>query len=63
MEGLAARITQAASPFGRFNNFYFEILSNFLGGTSARPGGLLYLTLWQWSHSILRSWKSSPYEN
>ena len=30
-EGLAACNSQTASPFGCLNNFYFEILSNFLG--------------------------------
>ena len=30
-EGLAACNSQTASPFGCLNNFYFRILSNFLG--------------------------------
>ena len=30
-EGLAACNSQTASPFGCLNNFYFQILSNFLG--------------------------------
>ncbi|MFR5851717.1 MAG: hypothetical protein ACLUEM_06530, partial [Oscillospiraceae bacterium] len=31
VKGLAACNSQTASPFGCLNNFYFEILSNFLG--------------------------------
>ena len=30
-KGLAACNSQTASPFGCLNNFYFKILSNFLG--------------------------------
>ncbi|WP_418542281.1 hypothetical protein, partial [Hominenteromicrobium sp.] len=30
-KGLAACNSQTASPFGCLNNFYFRILSNFLG--------------------------------
>ncbi len=33
-KGLAACNSQTASPFGCLNNFYFKILSNFLGVTS-----------------------------
>ena len=36
-KGLAACNSQSASPLGCLNNFYFKILSNFLGGTSIRP--------------------------
>ncbi|WP_419511743.1 hypothetical protein, partial [Hominenteromicrobium sp.] len=35
-KGLAACNSQTASPFGCLNNFYFEILSNFLGSLHLR---------------------------
>ncbi|WP_418589759.1 hypothetical protein, partial [Hominenteromicrobium sp.] len=40
-KGLAACNSQTASPFGCLNNFYFEILSNFLG--SLHVGVALFL--------------------
>ena len=40
-EGLAACNSQTASPFGCLNNFYFEILSNFLGSLQAYSSGVL----------------------
>ena len=36
-EGLAACESQAASPFGCLNIFYFKILSNFLGSIHGSP--------------------------
>ena len=36
-EGLAACNSQTTSPFGCLNNFYFKILSNFLGALHAFP--------------------------
>ena len=39
-EGLAACSSQTASPFGRLNNFCFELLSNFLGSLHMVPGFL-----------------------
>ena len=39
-KGLAACNSQTASPFGCLNNFYFKILSNFLGVTSCRMSSL-----------------------
>ena len=42
-KGLAACNSQTASPFGCLNNFYFRILSNFLGSLhNIRRRGLLY---------------------
>ncbi|MBS4881022.1 MAG: hypothetical protein KH138_12150, partial [Firmicutes bacterium] len=35
-KGLAACNSQTANPFGCLNNFYFRILSNFLGSLQAR---------------------------
>ena len=36
-KGLAACNSQTASPFGCLNNFYFKILSNFLGSLHKNP--------------------------
>ena len=36
-KGLAACNSQTASPFGCLNNFYFRILSSFLGSLHLRP--------------------------
>ncbi|MBS6881285.1 MAG: hypothetical protein KH190_10290, partial [Clostridiales bacterium] len=36
--GLAACNSQTASPFGCLNNFYFRILSNFLGSLHKNRG-------------------------
>lgn len=41
-EGLAACNSQTTSPFGCLNNFYFKILSNFLG--SLHAACLLFIT-------------------
>ena len=41
-KGLAACNSQTASPFGCLNNFYFKILSNFLG--SLHAACLLFIT-------------------
>uniref|UniRef100_UPI004027FD30 hypothetical protein n=1 Tax=Gemmiger formicilis TaxID=745368 RepID=UPI004027FD30 len=38
-KGLAACNSQTASPFGCLNNFYFRILSNFLGSLQGHNGG------------------------
>ena len=43
-EGLAACNSQTASPFGCLNNFYFKILSNFLGSLQIR-GRLVLVVL------------------
>ena len=43
-EGLAACNSQTASPFGCLNNFYFKILSNFLGALQIR-GRLVLVVL------------------
>ncbi|WP_419069367.1 hypothetical protein, partial [Hominenteromicrobium sp.] len=40
-KGLAACNSQAASPFGCLNNFYFRILSNFLGSLQLYAGAFL----------------------
>ncbi|WP_418566322.1 hypothetical protein, partial [Hominenteromicrobium sp.] len=37
-KGLAACNSQTASPFGCLNNFYFRILSNFLGSLHVHAG-------------------------
>ena len=39
-KGLAACNSQTASPFGCLNNFYFKILSNFLGSLHMPAGDL-----------------------
>ena len=43
LAGLAACNSQTASPFGCLNNFYFKILSNFLGSLQDGPVVLLLL--------------------
>ena len=43
VKGLAACNSQTASPFGCLNNFYFKILSNFLGSLQDGPVVLLLL--------------------
>ena len=40
-EGLAACNSQTASPFSCLNNFYFKILSNFLGSLQCAGTGFL----------------------
>ncbi len=42
-KGLAACNSQTASPFGCLNNFYFKILSNFLGSLQNRGCPAIYL--------------------
>ena len=41
-KGLAACNSQTASPFGCLNNFYFKILSNFLGSLQILRGLHIY---------------------
>ena len=42
LKGLAACNSQTASPFGCLNNFYFKILSNFLGSLHRKWCRLLF---------------------
>ena len=51
-EGLAACNSQTASPFGCLNNFYFKILSNFLGSLHFKAGAdfcypIMRLNFWR----------------
>ncbi|MDY5411068.1 MAG: hypothetical protein SPG86_05735, partial [Gemmiger sp.] len=53
-KGLAACNSQTASPFGCLNNFYFTILSNFLGALQfcGHPGLFIFFAKPQFPRNL-----------